>query len=127
MILHLRDITHQVIEHYKSQTGKGPRTIRINIMDHVMIINASGILTTLERNLIQHSDSNKDLVNSIRSQLIEQGIKTFVSYLKEKLNQDRLAFKNYGTAIDFDNDIQIITLIFNSKLQINEYKKEHLA
>ena len=120
----LREITAQVIEHHKSQTGKGPRKIRVSIMGNVMILCMEGALTVLEQTLVEWSENNKDVVFNIRKQLIKRALSEFVPILREKTNNEQFELKDFSLTLDHENDIHIGTFIFNLPLPIENGSEE---
>ena len=113
----IKEIVRLVIEEYKSNFGKGPSAVRVHIDDNCLYLTIKGSLTTMEKTALNISESSKTLIWNMRKLIIDHVL--LVKYAK-RLAVYGLAVENYTFEFDYQNDQQVMIIIFNKPLQIKD-------
>lgn len=120
--MYQKEITHLLVQIFKTTIGKGPSLVRINISENIIIADIKGAFTVLEQTLLKQNLQNMALVRVIRNKLMEMSIENFSTQLQDITNQSSLKVLNYSIEIDQENDRQIIVFVCNMVIasQLNE-------
>lgn len=107
----------KVVAHgYNQWFGKAPEAIRVHISDCYLILEFDGILTPLEKNLLEISPSNTEVIRQIRVKIVQEAIDEFTENLRNVTGTKDLAIRSYTTDFNFEADQQIFVCAMNRTL-----------
>ena len=111
------EIKQFIIKDFKLHFGKGPEFVKVNISDHIVVIDIKGSLTTLENSMLRNfPEDAKKTIRYIRKKLFDAEIECYLSEMRSVTNIEDLKIENYMFDIDFVYDREIIVIICNKPL-----------
>jgi len=115
--MYQKEIAKLIIHYIKDVAGKGPSLIKITISENIINVDAKGVLTILEQNLLKKNHNNKALIKLIRKQLAELVLHKITEDLRKVTQIKDLKITSYTSLMDYENDRQIIVFICNKFIQ----------
>ena len=111
------EIKQFIIKDFKLHFGKGPEFVKVNISDHIVVIDIKGSLTTLENSMLRNfPEDAKKTIRYIRKKLFDAEIECYLSEMRSVTNIEDLKIENYMFDIDLVYDREIIVIICNKPL-----------
>ncbi len=69
------EVSQAIIRFKKEYMGRGPLSVRTNLIDDMALVRLQGVLTPAEQNLarVEEKQRGRDLIKQVRLELIEHG------------------------------------------------------
>jgi len=77
------EISQAIVRFEKEQMGRGPLETRTYIIDDMVLIRLTNVLTPAERNLAAESERGRELIKEMRQRLIEKSRPLLDAFIKD--------------------------------------------